>query len=207
MQFHSRLRQAIDGNSLQMKVISFHLLSIKRGAMLIYSRRQMHSSAAETEIASPVGGWESVAFLSLTIKANTLCCGVIQRMVFRRESKFIKYSTAVPDKYWLFWGEVFVASLRDLRARRITALSQQRAAVLKNAGLRDYIRVTFTLYMVACDEVTFTNDPWGQLFEYLVLAWAEITLKLYIDWSQIGFIQRYLVLKSTWIASQHILLP
>lgn len=56
MQFHSRLRQAIDGNSLQMKVISFHLLSIKRRAMLIYSRRQMHSSAAETEIASPVGG-------------------------------------------------------------------------------------------------------------------------------------------------------
>lgn len=31
MQFHPRLRQAIDGNSLQMKVISFHLLSIKEG--------------------------------------------------------------------------------------------------------------------------------------------------------------------------------
>ncbi len=55
MQFHPRLRQAIDGNSLQMKVISFHLLSIKRGAMLIYSCRQMHSGTAETEIASPVG--------------------------------------------------------------------------------------------------------------------------------------------------------
>lgn len=70
MQFHPRLRQAIDGNSLQMKVISFHLLSIKRGATLIYSHRQMHSSAAETEIASPIGGWESVAFLGLTIKAG-----------------------------------------------------------------------------------------------------------------------------------------
>lgn len=44
------------------------------------------------------------------------------------------------------WGAgVFVASLRDLRARQRTALSQQRAAVLKNAGLQDYTRVTFTL--------------------------------------------------------------
>ncbi len=68
-----------------------------------------------------------------------------ERMVFRRESKFIKYSPAVPDKYWLFWGEVFVASLRDPRARLRTALSQQRADVLKNARLQDYTRVTFTL--------------------------------------------------------------
>ncbi len=76
-------------------------------------------------------------------------CSVLQcdpeRMVFRRESKFIKYSPAVPDKYWLFWGEVFVASLRDRRSRLRTDLSQQRAALLKNAGLQDYTRVTFML--------------------------------------------------------------
>lgn len=70
MQFHPRLRKAIDGNSLQMKVISFHLLSIKRGATLIYSCRQMHSSAAETEIDSLIGGRELLAFLSLTINAG-----------------------------------------------------------------------------------------------------------------------------------------
>ncbi len=40
---------------------------------------------------------------------------------------------------------MFVASLRDPRARLRTALSQQRADVLKNAGLQDYTRVTFTL--------------------------------------------------------------
>ncbi len=111
-------------------------------------------------------------------------CSVLQRdperMVFRRESKFIKYSPAVPDKYWLFWGgSVCGVFERSTVSPENCPQSTESSCIeeCRTAGLHP-CHLYADRDMAACDEVTFTNDPYGQLFEYLVLAWAIVTLKL-----------------------------
>lgn len=150
----------------------------KRGAMLIYSCRQMHS-------------WDRNSFSCWQMRVGGLPksdnkgqCSVLrcdpERMVFRRESKFIKYSPAVPDKYWLFWGgSVCGVFERSAVSPENCPQSTESSCIeeCRTAGLHP-CHLYAGRDMAGCDEVTFTNGPYGQLFEYLVLAWAIVTLKL-----------------------------
>ncbi len=102
-----------------------------------------------------------MAFLSLTIKANALCCNAIQKGWYLGERAIYKVFTCSTGQILTFLGgKCLWRPLRDPRSRLRTALSQQRAAVLKMPDCRiNPCHLYADRDMAACDEVTFTNDP------------------------------------------------